>query len=99
MIAGVFVRDKVLVNRMRSIAFALLTPFYFLKAGLYVSLPAVAAGADGLLLEVHPSPDDALSDGPQSLTFEQFGVLMDDVRRLVTALRHELVGVPSQDPR
>jgi Kef-type K+ transport system membrane component KefB len=44
-IAGVFVRDKVLVNRMRSIAFALLTPFYFLKAGLYVSLPAVAAGA------------------------------------------------------
>ena len=44
-IAGVFVRDKVLVNRMRSIAFALLTPFYFLKAGLFVSLPAVAAGA------------------------------------------------------
>jgi Kef-type K+ transport system membrane component KefB len=48
-IAGVFVRDKVLVNRMRSIAFALLTPFYFLKAGLYVSLPAVASGA-GLIV-------------------------------------------------
>ena len=48
-IAGVFVRDKVLVNRMRSIAFALLTPFYFLKAGLFVSLPAVAAGA-GLIV-------------------------------------------------
>jgi len=44
-IAGVFARDKVLVNRMRSIAFALLTPFYFLKAGLFVSLPAVAGGA------------------------------------------------------
>lgn len=44
-IAGVFARDKVLVHRMRSIAFALLTPFYFLKAGLYVSLPAVVAGA------------------------------------------------------
>lgn len=43
-IAGVFVRDKVLVHRMRSIAFSILTPFYFLKAGLYVSLPAVAAG-------------------------------------------------------
>src|SRR6266498_675008 len=43
-IAGVFVRDKTLVHRMRSIAFALLTPFYFLKAGLYVSLPAVMAG-------------------------------------------------------
>jgi Kef-type K+ transport system membrane component KefB len=48
-IAGVFVRDKVLVNRMRSIAFALLTPFYFIKAGLFVSLPAVAGGA-GLIV-------------------------------------------------
>jgi 3-deoxy-7-phosphoheptulonate synthase len=64
-----------------------------------MALAAVAAGADGLLIEVHPSPDDALSDGPQSLTFEQFGLLMDDVRRLVTALRHQLVGMPSQDPR
>jgi Kef-type K+ transport system membrane component KefB len=44
-IAGVFVRDRVLVDRMRAIAFSLLTPFYFLKAGLYVSLPAVATGA------------------------------------------------------
>jgi len=43
-IAGVFVRDRVLVDRMRSIAFALLTPFYFLKAGLYVSVPAVVTG-------------------------------------------------------
>ncbi len=43
-IAGVFVRDRVLVDRMRSIAFALLTPFYFLKAGSYVALPAVVAG-------------------------------------------------------
>ena len=64
-----------------------------------MALAAVAAGADGLLIEVHPSPDDALSDGPQSLTFEQFALLMDDVRRLVTALRHELVGMPSQDTR
>ena len=44
-VAGVFVRDRILVNRMRSIAFSLLTPFYFIKAGLYVSLPAVVAGA------------------------------------------------------
>jgi 3-deoxy-7-phosphoheptulonate synthase len=64
-----------------------------------MALAAVAAGADGLLIEVHPSPDDALSDGPQSLTFEQFRGLMGDISRLVTALRHELVGVPSQDPR
>ena len=64
-----------------------------------MALAAVAAGADGLLIEVHPSPDDALSDGPQSLTFEQFASLMEDVRRLVTALRHELVGMPSQGTR
>ena len=44
-VAGVFVRDRVLVHRMRSIAFSLLTPFYFIRAGLFVSLPAVVAGA------------------------------------------------------
>ncbi|HEY7029186.1 MAG TPA: cation:proton antiporter [Gemmatimonadales bacterium] len=44
-IAGVFVRDRVLMERMRTIAFTMLTPFYFLKAGLYVSLPAVGTGA------------------------------------------------------
>jgi len=44
-IAGVFVRDRVLVDRMRSIAFSILTPFYFIKAGLFVALPAVVAGA------------------------------------------------------
>jgi len=43
-LAGVFLRDKTLVNRMRSIAFAIFTPFYFIKAGLYVSLPALRAG-------------------------------------------------------
>jgi Kef-type K+ transport system membrane component KefB len=44
-IAGVFARDRVLVDRMRSIAFSILTPFYFIKAGLFVSIPAVATGA------------------------------------------------------
>jgi Kef-type K+ transport system membrane component KefB len=44
-IAGVFVRDRVLMERMRAIAFTMLTPFYFLKAGLYVALPAVVTGA------------------------------------------------------
>jgi len=43
-VAGVFLRDKTLVNRMRSIAFAIFTPFYFIKAGLYVSLPLLWAG-------------------------------------------------------
>ena len=43
-VAGVFLRDKTLVHRMRSIAFAVFTPFYFIKAGLYVSLPALWTG-------------------------------------------------------
>jgi Kef-type K+ transport system membrane component KefB len=42
-VAGVFLRDKTLVNRLRSIAFAIFTPFYFIKAGLYVSLTALWA--------------------------------------------------------
>jgi len=40
---------------------------------------AVAAGADGLMIEVHHDPDNALSDGPQSLFPEQFGELMRDI--------------------
>jgi Kef-type K+ transport system membrane component KefB len=44
-VAGVFATDKSLVQRMRATAFSLLTPFYFLKAGLFVALPAVLAGA------------------------------------------------------
>jgi Kef-type K+ transport system membrane component KefB len=43
MMAGNFIHDQVLTHRMRSIAFTLLTPFYFIKAGLFVSLPAVAS--------------------------------------------------------
>jgi Kef-type K+ transport system membrane component KefB len=42
-VAGVFLRDKTLVNRMRTIAFTIFTPFYFIKAGLFVSLPALWA--------------------------------------------------------
>lgn len=44
-VAGVFLRSRVLVHRMRAIAFSLLTPFYFIKAGLFVVLPAVVSGA------------------------------------------------------
>jgi Kef-type K+ transport system membrane component KefB len=44
-VAGLFLPDKTLVHRMRSIAFAVFTPFYFIKAGLFVSLPALWAGA------------------------------------------------------
>ena len=47
---------------------------------------AVAAGADGLLVEVHHDPDKALSDGAQSLFPEQFQALMDQLRIIVPAL-------------
>jgi len=53
---------------------------------------SAAAGADGLLIEVHPNPDHALSDGPQSLTFESFQKLMDGLRRVGAALDRPLAG-------
>jgi len=49
-VAGVFTKDKTLVNRMRSIAFAMFTPFYFMKAGLYVSLSALWAAVGIIIL-------------------------------------------------
>ena len=47
---------------------------------------AVAAGADGLLLEVHSDPDHALSDGAQSLYVEQFAQLMAELRIIAPAV-------------
>ncbi|MFZ0039216.1 MAG: 3-deoxy-7-phosphoheptulonate synthase [Candidatus Acidiferrales bacterium] len=47
---------------------------------------AVAAGADGLLIEVHPDPEHALSDGAQSLFPEQFSKLMDELRIIAPAV-------------
>lgn len=44
---------------------------------------ALIAGADGILLEVHPEPDKALSDGAQSLNLSGFAKLMDDIKRLI----------------
>ncbi|OQY08916.1 MAG: 3-deoxy-7-phosphoheptulonate synthase [Fusobacteriia bacterium 4572_132] len=41
---------------------------------------AMAAGADGVMIEVHPNPDEALSDGPQSLTFEMFEEMMKQLK-------------------
>lgn len=51
---------------------------------------ALAAGADGLLIEVHPDPATALSDGPQSLTFTGFAGLMQELRPLAAALGRTL---------
>ena len=55
-----------------------------------VALSVIAAGAHGLLIEVHPNPDLAKCDGPQSLTFENFDILMDQVR----AVKNSLATVP-----
>ena len=51
-----------------------------------IALAGVAAGADGLLIEVHPRPTEALSDGPQSLTPGAFAELMSAVRRVASAV-------------
>ena len=51
---------------------------------------AVAAGADGLMIEVHPCPEKALSDGPQSLTFREFESLMAELAPYA-ALEHRVI--------
>lgn len=51
-----------------------------------VSLGAVAAGADGLIIEVHADPDQAMSDGRQSMKFDDFKTMMDNVRRVAEAV-------------
>jgi len=51
---------------------------------------AIAAGADGLMIEVHPHPEEALSDGAQSLTPEEFHHLMKRLRPITTAVNRGL---------
>ncbi|MCF8043486.1 MAG: 3-deoxy-7-phosphoheptulonate synthase [Desulfarculaceae bacterium] len=51
-----------------------------------LALAAVAAGADGILVEVHPTPEKALSDGRQSLRPEQFSDMMADLRKVAAAV-------------
>jgi len=53
---------------------------------------AVAAGADGLLIEVHPEPHKALSDGPQSLTPEDFDSLMAELKPVAAAVGRKVGG-------
>ncbi len=55
-----------------------------------VSLAAAAAGADGLIVEIHPEPEKALSDGAQSLTPEMFGDLMERVKKVAKAVGREI---------
>ncbi len=55
-----------------------------------MALAAVAAGADGLMIEVHPEPEKALSDGPQQLHPARFDELMRSVRRVAEAVDRTL---------
>jgi 3-deoxy-7-phosphoheptulonate synthase len=56
-----------------------------------LAMAAVAAGADGLMVEVHPRPEMALSDGRQSLQPDRFKQLMHDLKKLVPALGRTLI--------
>ncbi|MGH7444760.1 MAG: 3-deoxy-7-phosphoheptulonate synthase [Longimicrobiales bacterium] len=57
---------------------------------------AVAAGADGLLIEVHPNPDHALSDGAQSLWPEQFDELVHQVAGIADAIGRRIAAMPAR---
>jgi 3-deoxy-7-phosphoheptulonate synthase len=53
---------------------------------------AIAIGADGLLIDVHPAPETALVDGPQAILPGEFETLMDEVRALAAAMGREVIG-------
>ena len=55
-----------------------------------IAKAAVAAGADALMIEVHPNPSKAWSDGAQSLTFERFGSLMKELKAIASAVGRQL---------
>ncbi len=51
-----------------------------------LSAAAIACGADGIIVEIHPSPDEALCDGEQSLTFDMFAEMMDSMSKISKAV-------------
>jgi len=55
-----------------------------------MALAGVAAGADGVLVEVHPDPASAVSDGPQSITFDRFGALVARIAEIAVAVGRRL---------
>ncbi len=57
-----------------------------------LSRAALAAGADGIIVEVHPRPEEAMSDGAQSLRPPQFKALMDELRAMASALGRTVAG-------
>lgn len=55
-----------------------------------MALAGLAAGSDGLMVEVHPQPDRAMSDGAQSLDFQQFDSLLESLKRLTESFHKQL---------
>jgi len=55
-----------------------------------MALAALASGADGLMIEVHPYPENALCDGPQSLKPDRFATLMDEVKKMALFLGRQI---------
>ncbi|MGH3029785.1 MAG: 3-deoxy-7-phosphoheptulonate synthase, partial [Gaiellaceae bacterium] len=51
---------------------------------------AVAAGADGIIVEAHPAPEEALCDGPQLIPTAEFGAFVDELRAFVTLMGKEI---------
>jgi 3-deoxy-7-phosphoheptulonate synthase len=64
-----------------------------------VALAAIAAGADGVMVEVHPQPERALSDGPQTLFPQQFERLMRDIEAMSPVVEKELLQLPHSSSR
>jgi 3-deoxy-7-phosphoheptulonate synthase len=62
-----------------------------------LAMAAVAAGCDGLLIEVHPDPERALSDGMQSLTPDAFARLAEQLRPIAAAVGRT-IAAPAQHP-
>ena len=63
-----------------------------------LSRAAVAVGADGLMVEVHNKPDEAMSDGPQSLFPDQFDELMTQVRQIAAVVGRTVPGIGVREP-
>ena len=63
-----------------------------------MTMASIAVGADGLIIEVHPNPDHALSDGAQSLTPGNFQGMAEEARALAAALNRPFADPPPQTP-
>ena len=62
-----------------------------------MSKAALAAGADGILVEVHPSPETALCDGDQSLSIEEFRSMMDELRPIAAAVGRTMAAAKEEN--